>query len=272
MIDLSSVSVVSSRLSGKHAVISGGSSGIGLETARQYLLAGARVIVTGRSEPRLKDAEKQLNDVIADARIGTEKSRVLAVQADVRTDEGRHALTQAVEHHFDGRLDVLFANAGMGNFAPIADITPELYDEQFDINVRGVFFTVQSMLPFLVPGSTVILNASAVNQKGAAAGSIYFATKAAVRSFARSFAAELAERGIRVNALSPGVVRTHFQASSNIGEDASESFIQAVVSAAPLKREGLPWEIAHPAVFLASDESAYMTGADLVVDGGWMNV
>ena len=181
------------------------------------------------------------------------------------------ALAGEVKARFD-RVDVLFANAGLGVFAPIEGVTEAEYDRQFDINVKGVFFTVQKLLPLMPAGSSIILTASAVNEKGVGTGSLYFATKAAVRSFARTLAAELGPNGIRVNALSPGIVRTHFSKAVNVPEDAFEGFIENVVGQAPLGREGTPEEMANAALFLASADSAYMTAADLVVDGGWMNV
>ncbi len=147
-----------------------------------------------------------------------------------------------------------------------------LTDEQFDINVKGVFFTVQKLTKLLNQGASVIINASAVNTKGAATGSIYFATKAAVRSFARSLAAVLGDRLIRVNAISPGIVRTEFQGKMDLPKEAVEGFIEMVKQAAPLHREGKVNEIAKAVVFLASDESSYMSASDLVVDGGYMNI
>lgn len=248
------------RLFDKTAVITGGTTGLGYETAQQYILQGARVIITGRNQARLESAVESLG------------KNVIPVHADVQNQDDHNKLASAVNQHFAGRLDILFANAGIGKFAPIEDITPDMYDQQFNINVKGIFFTVQSLLPFMHAGSSVILNASAVNEKGSPNGSIYFATKAAVRSFARSFAAELGPRSIRVNSLSPGIVRTNFQASSNLETDIAESYVQSVIEAAPLGRAGTPLDIANAAVFLGSDESSYMTAADLVVDGGWMNV
>ncbi len=247
------------RLTGKTALITGGTTGIGLETARRYLAEGARVLITGRSQDRLDQAVNDLGD------------GALGFVADVGRLGDLDALAAEAEARL-GRIDILLANAGLGLFAPIADVDEAAYDSQFDINVKGVFFTVQKLLPLIPDGGSVILTASAVNEKGIATGSLYFATKAAVRSFARTLAAELGPRGIRVNTLSPGIVRTHFSQKLNMPEDAFEGFIQAVVAQAPLGREGTPLDMANAAVFLGSDESGYMTAADLVIDGGWMNV
>lgn len=247
------------RLAGKKAVITGGSTGIGFETARHYIEEGAGVIITGRDQARL------------DAAVAALGSGATGIQADVATLGDLIALAAKVRDIF-GHIDILFANAGIGVFGAVGDITEESYDRQFDINVKGVFFTVQQLSPLVVDGGSIILNASAVNAKGVPMGSVYFATKAAVRSFARSFAAEFGPRGVRVNALSPGIVRTKFQSNSNLGEEGSQGFIDMVVATAPLGREGTPGDMAKAAVFLGSDESAYVTGADLTVDGGWMNV
>lgn len=247
------------RLAGKKSVITGGTSGIGLETARQFLLQGAEVIVTGRNRERLDQAVHELGD------------GAHGVVADVSSNADLEALASRAQEVLGG-VDIVFANAGAGIFGALGDITEEDYDRQFDINVKGVFFTIQKLAPLINDGGSVILNASAVHAKGTPMGSVYFATKAAVRSFARSLAAELAPRRIRVNSLSPGIVRTNFQASSNIGEEGSAGFVQMVVDTAPLHREGRPWDMAQAAVYLASDESAYVTAADLTVDGGWMNV
>ena len=245
------------QLTNKTAVITGGSSGIGFETSKQFIAAGARVIITGQNEARLTQAQQQLG------------TQAIAVKADVRSFTDLEALAERVKAEF-GQLDILFANAGVGAFAPLEAIDEAAYDLQFDINVKGVFFTVQKLAPLLKDGASVILNASAVNEKGVAAGSVYFATKAAVRSLARTLAAELSDRQIRVNALSPGLVLTNFQ--ENLSEDVQDGFTQYVSSIAPLGRLGQVEEIAPAAVFLASDASSYMTAADLVVDGGFMNV
>lgn len=246
-------------LNGKTAVITGGTTGIGFETAKHYIAAGARVIITGQNQERLDAAVEALGE------------NAIGVNANVTDIKALEHLAAEVETHF-GKLDVLFANAGSGVFAPIELVDEAAYDKQFDINVKGVFFTVQKLLPVLNEGASVILTASAVHEKGVATGSLYFATKAAVRSFARTLAAELAPKGIRVNTLSPGIVRTHFAANTNVSEDDFEGFIDMVKSQAPLGREGTPADMANAALFLASDASSYMTAADLVIDGGWMNV
>ena len=247
------------RLQGKTALITGGTTGIGFETAKQYLAEGAKVIITGTNEARLATAVSQLGE------------NVTSIRADVRSLSDLDHLAEEVKKEF-GHLDVLFANAGIGYFAAIEDVDEAFYDNQFDINVKGVFFTVQKLVGLLNEDSSIILNASAVNEKGAPMGSLYFATKAAVRSLARSLAAELTTRKIRVNALSPGIVRTSFQSKLDMPAEAFEGFIDYVKNIAPLGREGRPDEIAKAAVFLASDDSSYMTATDLVVDGGYMNV
>ena len=248
-----------SRLLGKKALITGATTGIGFATAKQFIAEGATVIITGQNKARLANAAAQLGN------------RAIAIQADVRSLFDLDNLANKVKEEF-GSLDILFANAGVGQFAPLEQINEEFYNNQFDINVKGVFFTVQKLSRLLSPKASVILNASAVNAKGAATGSVYFATKAAVRSLARSLAAELGDRNIRVNAISPGIVRTEFQSKMDLPPEAVEGFIDGVRQAAPLHRDGEVSEIAKAVAFLASDESSYMTANDLVVDGGYMNV
>lgn len=247
------------RLAGKTAVITGGTSGLGLETARHFVAEGARVIVTGSNPERLADAV---------AGLGAAAHGVLA---DVRRPAALAELAEAVRSRF-GTLDILFANAGLGSFAPVSATTEADYDTQFDVNVKGVFLTVQALQPLMGRGGSIVLNASAVNGKGKAGGSVYFASKAAVRSFARSFADEFGPAGIRVNSLSPGLVETGFQARTGNKAEDLRGFGAYVTGIAPLGRLGEAEEIARAAVFLASDDSSYMTAADLVVDGGYMNV
>ncbi len=247
------------RLAGKKAVITGGTTGLGFETARAYLAQGAQVIITGRSQERLDKAVAELGE------------GAVGIKADATSVQELSDLAAKTKDIF-GSIDIIFANAGIGIFAPIEDMTEDGFDNQFGINVKGVFFTVQQLAPLLKDGGSIILNSSAVNAKGAPTGSVYFASKAAVRSFARSFAAELGHRGIRVNSLSPGVVRTPFQSKMDMPAEELEGFIDAVIKSAPLGREGTTADIANAAIYLGSDESAYVTGADLTVDGGWMNV
>lgn len=246
-------------LEGKTAVITGGTTGIGFDTAKHFVAAGARVLITGQNQERLDAAVAELGDA------------AIGVNANVADLSALTRLAASAKEAF-GKVDILFANAGSGVFAPIDAVDEAAYDRQFDVNVKGVFFTVQKLLPVLADGASVILTGSAVSEKGVATGSLYFATKAAVRSFGRTLAAELAPRGIRVNTLSPGIVRTHFAANTNLSEDDFEGFIEMVKSQAPLGREGTTTDMANAVLFLASDASNYMTAADLVVDGGWMNV
>jgi NAD(P)-dependent dehydrogenase (short-subunit alcohol dehydrogenase family) len=247
------------RLAGKTAVVTGGSSGIGLETARQFLAQGARVMITGLDGDRLAAAVRELGE---DA---------VGFVSDARSSSDLDRLAAQVRAEF-GELDVLFANAGIGRFAPLDQVDEAFFDDQFDTNVRGLFFTVQKLAPLLRDGASVILNASAVNAKGVAGGHVYFASKAAVRSLARSLAAELAPRRIRVNALSPGLVPTNFQSKMGLPQEALDGFAGYIAGTAPLGRVGRTDEIAPAAVFLASDEASYITATDLLVDGGWMSV
>lgn len=247
------------RLNGKTAVITGGTTGLGFETARQFLAEGARVVITGQNEGRVKEAVAKLG------------KGVTGIRADVRKPAELADLAEKVKQEF-GTVDILFANAGIAAFSPIEYVDEEFFANQFDVNVKGLFFTVQKFAGLLKEGSSVILNASAVNEKGFPGGSIYNATKAAVRSFARSLAAEFGPRGIRVNALSPGYVPTEIQAKMGLPADQIGAFEENITKQTPLGRAGRPEEIAKTAVFLGSDESSYITAADVVVDGGWMNV
>lgn len=250
---------MNTRLENKVAVITGGTTGIGFESAQQFINQGAKVVITGQNQQRIDDAISRLGE------------NAIGVNADVSSLTALDNLVDAVKDTH-GSIDILFANAGMGHFAPIDSVDEASFDKQFDVNVKGVFFTVQKLAPLINQGGSVILTASAVHEKGVATGSLYFASKAAVRSFARTLASELAPQGIRVNSLSPGIVRTQFASNTNVPVEDFEGFIGMVQGQAPLNRAGTPTEIANAALFLGSDESAYMTASDVVVDGGWMNV
>lgn len=247
------------KLNGKVAVITGGNSGIGLSTAQTYVDQGANVVIFGR------------NQATVDQAIETLGQQAIGVVGDVTSIDDLKRLAEVTQQRF-GSVDIVFANAGVGVFAPIDQVTEVDFNNQFDINVKGVYFTVQALLPLINEGGSVILTGSAVHEKGVPTGSLYFATKAAVRSLSRTLAAELAPKGIRVNTLSPGIVRTHFADKTNVPADEFEGFIQMVASQAPLGREGVPQDMANAALFLASNDSSYMTAGDLVIDGGWMNV
>jgi NAD(P)-dependent dehydrogenase (short-subunit alcohol dehydrogenase family) len=248
-----------SRLAGKKAVITGGTTGLGLATGRAFLGQGATILVTGRTAENVDVALQTLGQ-------GAE-----GVAADSTSLADLDRLAEAARERL-GSIDILFVNAGNGMFAPIGDIDEELYARQFDLNVKGALFTVQKLLPLMGKGGSIILTSSAVQSKGGPGASLYFASKAAVRSFARSLAAELGPQEIRVNSLSPGIVPTQFFANSNAPQELYHDFEAMAGKSAPLGRAGVPEEIAPVAVFLASDESTYVTAADYVVDGGWSNV
>ncbi|MFC4699724.1 glucose 1-dehydrogenase [Glaciecola siphonariae] len=247
------------KLQNKVAVITGGNSGIGLTSAQTFINEGAKVVIFGRNQQSLDEAVETLGP------------NAYSVQGDVSKLEDLERLKKETEDKF-GNVDILFVNAGLGVFAPLDQIDEAAYDKQFDINVKGAFFTVQKFQSIMNENSSVILTASAVHEKGVPTGSLYFATKAAVRSLSRTLAAELAPQKIRVNTLSPGIVRTQFADKTNLSNEDFEGFIEMVASQAPLQRAGTTQEIANGALFLASDESAYMTAADLLIDGGWMSI
>src|SRR5256884_4937848 len=243
------------RLEGKIALITGGTSGIGLATAQQCVHEGAYVFITGRREPELAAAVKEIG------------SHVTGVHGDVSNLGDLDRLFAHIKRE-KGTLDIVFANAGAAKYAPFGTITEERYDSIFDINVKGLLFTVQKALPLLPDGASIILNASIVASKGFSANSVYSATKAAVRSFARTWTTDLKDRRIRVNAVSPGSIDTpglsDLLASSEVGEQRKKMISNTV----PLGRFGTADEIAKAVVFLASDEASYITGTELFVDGG----
>jgi NAD(P)-dependent dehydrogenase (short-subunit alcohol dehydrogenase family) len=246
-------------LEGKVAVITGGSSGIGLSTAKLFLERGAKVAITGRTQQTLDQATNQLGP------------SVLAVRSDVSKLAELDVLFTTVTKKF-GRIDVLFANAGIAKFAPVGDVTEALFNELFDVNVKGVFFAMQKAVPHLNNNASVILNASVANRAGLPSSSIYAATKAAVRSFARTFAAELADRGIRVNVISPGPIATPLYDKLGLSKEQLDEFATSIVSQVPLKRMGQPDEVAQAALFLAADAASYINGVELNVDGGFGQV
>jgi NAD(P)-dependent dehydrogenase (short-subunit alcohol dehydrogenase family) len=243
------------RLTGKVAVVTGGNSGIGLATAKRFRAEGAQVVISGRDQKTLDDAVKTIGD------------GVVAVRADVSKLNDLDKLYKAVSEKF-GKIDVLFANAGIAKFAPVADSGEALFDEQFDVNVKGVYFTIQKALPLLSDGASVIINSSVVSETGGANISVYAATKAAVRSFARTLTAELVDRGIRVNVISPGPIVTPIFGRTGLPKEAVDAFAEQVVAKVPMKRFGQPEEVANAVLFLATPESSYITGVDINVDGG----
>ena len=248
-----------SKLQNKIAVITGGSTGIGLATAQRFIEEGAQVVITGRNQEALELAVAELGD------------RATGIRGDVANLDDLDHLFAQVQQQF-GRIDVLFANAGIAPFVPIEAVTEEHFDGLFNINVRGLFFTVQKALPLLSEGASVILNASVVAQSGLRNTSVYSATKAAVRSLGRTLAAELSPRGIRVNVVSPGLIQTPLVDKLGLSKDELKAFGAQIVQQTPLGRPGRPEEIAATAAFLASDDASYFTGADLVADGGMIQV
>ena len=247
------------RLQGKLAVVTGGNSGIGLASAVRLHAEGARVVISGRDLKTL-DA--------ASSTIGT---GTLAVQADVSRTADIERLYATVAAKL-GKIDVLFANAGIAKFAPYGTGDETLFDEQFAINVKGAYFTLQKAIPHLNDGASIILTTSAVASKGMDNVGIYAATKAAVRSFARTAARELAARRIRVNAVAPGPVATPIFGRSGLGEEQIRAFTAGIAERVPLQRIGKPEEIAAAVAFLASDDASYITGVELNVDGGIVNL
>ena len=243
------------RLEGKVAVVTGANSGIGLASAKRFAQEGARVFMTGRRQAELDRAVAEVGPAAR------------GVQGDITSLTDLDQLYDVVREDA-GRIDVLFANAGGGEFSPLGEITEEHYDRTFDINVKGTLFTVQKALPLLRNGASVILNGSSAANRGAPAFSVYAATKAALRSFARGWTVDLAPRRIRVNVLAPGPTMTPGVRGLTSSEEQHKGFIAAMEAAVPLGRMAEPDEIAAAVLFLASDESSYVTGAELSADGG----
>jgi NAD(P)-dependent dehydrogenase (short-subunit alcohol dehydrogenase family) len=247
------------KLEGKIALITGGNSGIGLATAKQFGNEGAYVFITGRRDPELAAAVKEIG------------RNVTGVQGDVSNLGDLDRLFAQIKRE-KGKLDIVFANAGGAKFAPLGTITEEHYDSIFNGNVKGLLFTVQKALPLMPDGASIILNASIVASKGLPDWSVYSATKAAVRSFARTWTTDLKERRIRVNAVSPGSIDTPGLSDLLDSSEAGAERRKMITSIVPLGRFGTPDEIAKAIVFLASDDSSYITGTELFVDGGFAQV
>jgi NAD(P)-dependent dehydrogenase (short-subunit alcohol dehydrogenase family) len=247
------------KLEGKIALITGGNSGIGLATAKQFVNEGAHVFITGRRDPELAVAVKEIG------------RNVTGVQGDVSNLGDLDRLFAQIKQE-KGRLDIVFANAGMAKYAALGKITEELYDLTFGINVKGLLFTVQKALPLLPDGASIILNASIVASKGLSSNSVYSATKAAVRSFARTWTTDLKARRIRVNVVSPGSTDTPGLNDLLASGEAGQERLKMISNTVPLGRLGRPDEIAKAVVFLASDDSSYITGTELFVDGGFAQV
>jgi NAD(P)-dependent dehydrogenase (short-subunit alcohol dehydrogenase family) len=244
------------KLEGKIALVTGGSSGIGLATTQLFVKEGAHVYITGRRQSELDKAVKSIG-----------AKHVTAVRGDASNLDDLDRLFAQIKQE-KGRLDVVFANAGGGSFAPLGAITEELYDQTFNTNVKGVLFTVQKALPLIPDGGSIILNASIVSIKGMPAFSVYSATKAAVRSFARSWTTDLKDRKIRVNVVSPGPIDTPIIDGLVETEEQRQGIRTQLASMVPLGRMGRPDEIGKAALFLASDDASYVAGVELFVDGG----
>jgi len=245
------------KLEGKVAVITGASSGIGLATAKRFVDEGAHVVITGRREKELKEAAASI------------KTNVTMVVSDVSRLEDLDRLYAVVKEKH-GHIDILFANAGAGTIAPLAVATEAHFDQTFDVNVKGMFFTVQKALPLFNDGGSIILNSSVSNVLGLPGFTAYAASKAAVRNFARGWALELKDRKIRVNCMSPGAIDTPaLSTTTGLTAEQAEQAVAQFTTQIPMGRRGLPEEIAAVVAFLASDESSYVTGIDLPVDGGW---
>jgi NAD(P)-dependent dehydrogenase (short-subunit alcohol dehydrogenase family) len=244
------------KLKNKVAVITGGGSGIGLATAKRFITEGAKVAITGRSQKTLDKAIKELGN-----------DAVLAVQGDVSNLNDLVRIYNSIESKF-GKIDIIVVNAGVYVIGPLTEFTEEMFDKVSDINFKGAFFTVQKALPVLNNGASVILISSTVNGKGIPNHAAYSATKAAIRSLARSFSAELLDRKIRVNTISPGPIDTPVFDSVTGSAEESKAMAEAMGNFTPLKRLGSPNEIASAAIYLASDESAFMLGTEMLLDGG----
>jgi NAD(P)-dependent dehydrogenase (short-subunit alcohol dehydrogenase family) len=249
------VKIHTTKHEGRIAVITGGSSGIGLATARRLALEGATVVVTGRRQPEL------------DAAVQTIGHNAWGVRGDIADLQHLDMLVGAVKERH-GRLDILFANAGTGELLPLGAITEAHVDRILGVNVKGTLFTVQKALPLMPAGSAIVINGSMVSSKGMPAFSVYAASKAALRSFARGWSVELKDRGIRVNVVAPGTIITPGYKTAGLSEEQIQGFKAQASAAAALGRTGTEDEVASAVSFLASDDASYITGIELFVDGG----
>ena len=243
------------RFEGKVAVVTGGNSGIGLGVAKAYAQEGAQVAITGRNEKTLERAAKEIGD-------GTH-----AIQADVGKVVQIEAAMKKIKERF-GRIDALFVNAGVGRFVRFDEVTEEFFDETVDINMKGVFFTVQKAIPLMPKGSAIVLNASINAHLGMPGTTVYGATKAAVINMTKTLSADLLERGIRVNAISPGPIASALLERDGISQEKLQETKDWIQGQVPIKRFGTPEEIAAAVLYLTASESAFVLGAELIIDGG----
>jgi NAD(P)-dependent dehydrogenase (short-subunit alcohol dehydrogenase family) len=256
---LNQENTMSQKLAGKVALVTGGSSGIGLATTKRFVAEGAYVFITGRRQTELDAAVNEIG------------KNVMGIQSDVSNLADFDRLYDTIKQE-QGHLDVLFANAGVGQPIPLGAITEEHFDKTFNTNVKGLLFTVQKALPLMPEGGSIILNASTNSIKGTPSFSVYGATKAAVRSFARTWTLDLKDRQIRVNAISPGVTPTPGYDLFGLSEEQLKEFVESQANNIPLGRVGTPDEIAKAVVFLASDDSSFVNGIELFVDGGMAQI
>jgi NAD(P)-dependent dehydrogenase (short-subunit alcohol dehydrogenase family) len=247
------------RLKGKRALITGGTSGIGLETARQFLNEGARVAITGRNPATLEAARKELG------------SDVLIIPSDASEAADQKRVAETLHQAFGG-LDILFVNAGIADLKPIEQWDEAAFDRSVAINVKGPYFLIQALLPIFANPASIVLNASVNAHIGMPNTSVYGATKSALLSLIRTLSGELISRGIRVNAVSPGPISTALYSKLGLPEAELKSVAASIESQVPIRRFGTPAEIAHAIVFLASDESAFTVGSELLIDGGMSNL
>jgi NAD(P)-dependent dehydrogenase (short-subunit alcohol dehydrogenase family) len=250
---------MSLKLNNKVAVVTGGNSGIGLATAKLFAQEGAKVTITGRNAETIETAVAEIGH------------NAIGVVSDVSDINSLEPVFQKVSTTF-GKIDVLIVNAGIVYLSPLADVTEEMFDQVSNINYKGVFFTVQKALPYLNDGASIVITSSTVANKGIAGGSVYLSTKAAERALVRAFAAELVGKGIRVNALSPGSIGTPIFKKAGFAQEAEDAMNTYFAEATPMKRAGTVEEMAKGFLFLASDDSSYMTGGDLLLDGGFRDL
>lgn len=243
------------KLAGKVALVTGGNSGIGLATAKLLSQEGAKIVISGRDRTTLDEAARAIG------------GDILALQADVADLRQIEQLYSTITNKL-GKIDVLFANAGVAKFAPLEATTEALYDEVFTINVKGLYFTVQKALAHLNDNAAIVLNTSFLGDLGLPGTSVLGASKAAVRSLTKTFAAELVSRGIRVNAVSPGAIETPIYGKLDMSQEAVEAMAKNIVGQVPMKRFGAPEDIAKAVLFLSTSDSAYILGAEIAVDGG----